>query len=275
MSATRPAVGFQSYTWQARHERGHPLPSFERVIEQVAAAGYDGVETSTTVLGALIDRPEQVRVALEAAHTRLVALALSPRSGWTDLAAREADLAAADRLIAFLRELGPGQRLALGSGVSRPGVDHEVAWRNMIDQYHRVAERARSAGLAVHVHPNSSAQSMVRFRHEYDRLVADLDPALIGFGPDTGHVARGDEAPLALIARHFARITHLHIKDAYAGGDYAFLGSGDVGVPAIVDFLRDRRYAGWIVAEEESDEGLRDPVATLSRSRAYLRDLGI
>ncbi|MBM4419925.1 MAG: TIM barrel protein [Chloroflexi bacterium] len=145
----------------------------------------------------------------------------------------------------------------------------------MIDQYHRVAERAHSAGLAVHVHPNSSAQSRVRFRAEYDRLVADLDPALVGFGPDTGHVPRGGEEPLALVARHIERITHLHVKDAYTNGDYAFLGSGDVGIPAIIGLLRERGYAGWIVAAEESEEGLRDPVATLSRSRAYLRGQGI
>jgi len=159
--------------------------------------------------------------------------------------------------------------------VTRPGADREVAWRNMIDQYHRVAERAHSAGLAVHVHPNSSAQSRVRFRAEYDRLVADLDPALVGFGPDTGHVPRGGEEPLALVARHIERITHLHVKDAYTNGDYAFLGSGDVGIPAIIGLLRERGYAGWIVAAEESEEGLRDPVATLSRSRAYLRGQGI
>lgn len=112
LGATRLAVRFQSYAWQARHERGDPLPPFERVIEQVASAGYDGVETSTTVVGALIDRPDAVRVALEAAGIRLVALACSPRSGWTDPPSREADLATADRLIAFLRALGPGQRLA-------------------------------------------------------------------------------------------------------------------------------------------------------------------
>ena len=268
-------VGFQTYTWQARREQGFPLPPFEQVIEEVAAAGYDGVETSTTMLGALLDRPSQVRAALDAADLRMVALAFSPRSGWTDPAFREADLAAADRLIAFLQGLGPGQRLALGSGIANSAADGNAAWHYMIDQYHRVAERARAAGLTVHLHPNSSAQSMVRMRADYDRLVADIDPALIEFGPDTGHIMRGDETPLALVSRHIGRITHLHIKDAHANGDYAFLGTGDAAIPAVIELLRERGYQGWIVAEDESNEGMRDPVATLSRSRAYLRGLGV
>jgi inosose dehydratase len=273
--ARRWPVRFQTYTWQARHERGHPLPPFGQVVDQVAAAGYDGVETSTTMLGTWFDRPDQVRAALEAAGISLVALAFSPRSSWTDPASREADLAAADRLIAFLCTVGTGQRLALSSGASAPGTDPQAAWRCMIDQYHRVAERARSAGLTVHVHPNSSAHSLVRLGAHYDRLVADLDPGLIEFGPDTGHITRGDETPLALVSRHFARLGHIHLMDARAGGEYAFLGTGDADIAVVVALLRERGYQGWVVAEEESEAGMRDPVATLSRCREYLRGMGV
>jgi len=107
-------VGFQTYTWQARLQRGHPLPSFEQIVDLVASAGYNGLETSTTVLGRLLEGPAVVRAALASAGIRLVALAFSPASGWTDPSAGAADLAAADRLIAFLQELGPGQSLAIG-----------------------------------------------------------------------------------------------------------------------------------------------------------------
>ena len=122
----------------------------------------------------------------------------------------------------------------------------------MIHQYHRVAEHAHSAGLAVHIHPNSSTHSMVRLQADYDRLLADIDPALIEFGPDTGHVMRGDETPLALVSRHSARIAHVHVK-AHADGAYAFLGTGDAAIPAVVDLAA----RAWLSRLDRGRRGVR------------------
>jgi inosose dehydratase len=269
-----PRVGCQTYTWQALLEHGGEQWRFEAIVEAIALAGFEGLETTPTMLGELFDRPERCRALLASNGLRLAALALSSPTGWTDPAREDQDFALAERAIRFLEPFGPGARLALGGGRSTTSDDRDAQFEQMLRRYHQVAERAVARGLVVNVHPTSAPGSILRARADYDRLAAALDPALLSLGPDTGHIVRGDEPPLDFIQRHFERITHLHLKDARAGGDYAFMGTGDADLPAVVAFVRERGYAGWLIAEEESEASRADPAGSVRACREYLRALG-
>ena len=140
--------------------------------------------------------------------------------------------------------------------------------------YHRVAELALARGVPAHVHPTSMPDSLILGKAEYERLVAALDPVVVGLGPDTAHITRGDEPALDFVGRHAERIVHVHLKDAHRGGDYAPLGTGDADVPAVVRRLAECGYAGWFIAEEESEASGAAPATAVRASREYLRDLG-
>jgi sugar phosphate isomerase/epimerase len=51
------------------------------------------------------------------------------------------------------------------------------------------------------------------------------------------------------------------------------LGDGVCDFPAIVKLLRDTRYEGWLISEEESDLVRRDLAGAMSRNRACPRSL--
>jgi len=95
------------------------------------------------------------------------------------------------------------------------------------------------------------------------------------FNPDAGHIVRGGQDLMACLRRHRSRIAHVHIKDVDAKGNWQRLGGGRIGWREALDFLRDTGYAGWIVAEEESDAAFADQAAAILRNRIYLRSLGM
>ena len=103
--------------------------------------------------------------------------------------------------------------------------------------------------------------------------------------------AGGD--PLGALAGYGDRIWHVHFKDCdpalaaqsrVEGWDYhasvrrgifCELGRGAVPFPSILDALRARGYAGWIVVEQDVLPGLGTPAASAIRNREYLHRLGI
>ena len=89
------------------------------------------------------------------------------------------------------------------------------------------------------------------------------------------------------------RIWYVHFKDAdlelarrsrEEGWDYfqalraglfSELGTGDVDFPAVVRWLRDHGYDGWIVVEQDVLPSLGTPLASAQRNREYLARLGL
>jgi inosose dehydratase len=267
------------------------------VLGAIAAAGYEGVETTPVMLGDLLDQPNRFAGMLSEHGLTLAALALSTPYGWTDPAREDEELRLTDRGISFLMGVAradaglvaPRPRLALGGGRApglrprlgrgphpNPLAEGEGAWAQMLRAYRLAAARAIAAGCAVNVHPTSTPDSIVRTGADYDRLVAGL-PADVRLGPDASHVVRGDDAPVALFRRHLARIGHVHLGDARRGpdGEFAMLGRGDADIPAVVALLAEHGYDGWLVAEEEAPESAADPAGAVAADRAYLRSLGV
>ncbi|MFN8525800.1 MAG: sugar phosphate isomerase/epimerase [Chloroflexota bacterium] len=265
-------VGCQTYTWQMLGDawRG----TMGDVLDAIAAAGFAGVETTWQMLGPLLDNPERFGDMLARRGLSLAALALSPPTGWSDPSAEAAELALADRAIEFLSALGLGGRLGLGGGRAPSRAQYREKFDQMIRMYHAVARRAVDRGLVVHVHPTSTDDSLLLVGAEYQMLVDRLDPALVGLGPDTAHITRGDERALDFVRRNARRITHIHLKDAFRGGDYATMGTADAEIEAVAAFLRDFGYTGWLIAEEESDSAGADPATSVRSCRAYLAARG-
>jgi inosose dehydratase len=285
-------VACQTYTWQMLGNRW--LGRLEPVLDLIASAGYQGVEITWQMLGAWLDRPRAARRQFDAHGLELAALALSPPSGWTDPGLTVDEEALVDRALNFLAAF-PAPRLGLGGGrlVGRAGYPEDTvpppastdphrsaAFDRMLVRYRRAAALAAGRGVAVHVHPTSTADSLIRVRADYDRLAAGLadllDSGSLQLGPDTAHIVRGDEPPIAFVNRYARRIGHIHLKDAGArGGPFAPLGSGDADIPAVLNALRAAGYAGWVVAEEESEGAASDPAAAVQSARTYLLTLGV
>jgi len=111
----------------------------------------------------------------------------------------------------------------------------------------------------------------------------------VGLLYDTGHCLFAGGDPAALLARHIARVVHVHCKDvrrdvlrralatdssfmgAVLDGIFTVPGDGCIDYPALLRPLAEHGYAGWLVVEAEQDPRKAHP---LTYARMGQRNLG-
>jgi inosose dehydratase len=263
-------IGHQTYSWEMLGSswRG----SADDIMDMVAAAGYEGVEFSNAMIGGYESRPAEFRRALEKRGLVPAAFAYS-RRGFTDPSGGDEDLAGAQRALEFAARLSVP--LALAGPSSESHDDEQKKLAHACRFYNEMARRGRNQGVVVAVHPHSHHTSLVLKAEQYDALLAATAESGLMFNPDTGHILRGAQDPVACIRRHRQRVVHVHCKDADARGSWQPLGAGVCDFSSLVKVLRDTGYEGWLISEEESDLVRRDLPGAMARNRAYLRSLGV
>jgi inosose dehydratase len=125
---------------------------------------------------------------------------------------------------------------------------------------------ARGVRLAYHHHMGAYVETA----DDVDRLMRVTGPE-VGLLHDTGHVTfAGGDAPTEL-AKHVARVVHVHCKDvrpavakmarnrgwsflqSVMNGAFSTPGEGGVDFAGIIGILRSAGYRGWLVVEGEQD----------------------
>src|SRR5690606_27886626 len=123
-------------------------------------------------------------------------------------------------------------------------------FERMATAMEEVGAHCREPGLSVGLHPHTG--TAVESRAHIDAALERLDPALVGFAPDTGQIAKGGSDILEVLRTHRHRITHVHLKDwcgrferdengreidptGYVG--YEPIGNGVLPMPEILDIL--------------------------------------
>lgn len=168
-------------------------------------------------------------------------------------------------------------------------------WRDFADGVNRVARAVHeSTGLRCVFHHHCGG--FVETASEIERLLAETDPEYVGLVFDTGHFAYGDggcERVLWALERFATRIGYIHFKDCdpqvlakarAEGWDYfqavrhavfCELGQGCIDFPAVVAWLTDLKYEGYITVEQDVLPGMGAPKASAARNRAYLKSIGL
>ncbi len=266
-------LGCQTYTWEmlGAAYRGGP----DRLLEMIAAAGYAGIEITDRMIGHYATTPDAFASALSGHGLTLVSYAVGSESGFTEPALLEADLAAADRAIAFAGAF-PGAMVSFGSAtVMSPG-PAESKFAVAAAFYNAAGERGVAAGVDIALHPSSHHSTLLASRADYDRIFAMTDPALIGWVPDTGHILRGKMNMLDVMRTYRERIRYVHLKDVDAAGRWAMLGDGLCDIAGVLEVAGEApRFNGWLVVEEESDQAAAEPEAAVRRNRVVMRRHGV
>jgi inosose dehydratase len=296
-----PRVGNAPVSW-AVYEADRPNPPYATVLDQIAAAGYEGTElgpygylpTQPEILArelaarnlalgsSFVPVPlEDPRARARAVHTCLLVGRLLATQGVGQL------IVADDEDPARARQAG-----RIPDDGSASWSDRE--WREAAATLHAIARALRDAlGLRVVVHHH--AGTFVETRDEIDRLLKETDPELVGLLLDTGHAVYGGVDPLDLVARHGARLGYVHLKDAredelervrtenvpmeeaWRRGVFCPLGAGVVEFPRLIEALRGRGYAGWLIVEQDvvpdaQGQLVPEPFSSARKSRLYLRE---
>ena len=284
---------------------GRVMPTAERLLDEIASAGYAGVDLGP--LGYLGLGPEL--------RQRLAQRGLGLCGGYIQLPFQEPPalqgaVSSLDRVLdAFAAVVGyvpgPPPRPTLAATASpghiqHPGraeADHSLGlddngWRTFAAGLQGVVDHCREHGFEPTFHPHLG--TWVQAHWEIARVLELTD---VGLCLDTGHLLVAGMSPETQIREWGDRINHVHLKDARLtvlqdlmdeGGDarqvwerdvFCSLGRGDLDTNAVLDGLRRIGYRGWLVVEQDvianSVRDFERAVADQVANHGFLAELGL
>jgi len=281
------------------------VPSGTQVLDQVAAAGYAGIDLGPVgylgdgerlgellaarglgLAGAYVELPYSDPDALEEALGELDAI-----------------LGVFDAVRSYLT--GPPPRPTLADkGTKRRAMlparsvrDHSLGydpdgWRRFAGGLARVIARCRDRGYEPTFHPETGTH--VEAPWEIERVLEVSD---VGLCLETGHMMLGGGDPVTMLRDLGDRINHVHLKDArrsvmagivtdeapvteiWTREAFCELGRGDLDADAVLDGLRRISFGGWLVVEQDilprSAERFARAAAEQRHNRAFLAERGL
>lgn len=304
MSA-RLRVGNAPCSWgtlEFEGTKGESIP-FHRMLDELAAAGYAGTELGDW--GYMPTDP----VALRAELTRrgLVMLGAFVPVALRDYTAHVSGLSTAlktARLLAAVAsdpkpylvladDNGAVPKRTLNAGRVTPELALSAReWSVFGDGANRIGRAVfDETGLRTVFHHHCAGY--VETPDEIERFLDVTHPDAVGLVFDTGHFAYGaGHFDIAAGLRRFAsRIQYVHLKDCSpqvaaqareAGWDYfealrhgvfCELGHGGVDFPAVLRWLDERAYSGYVLVEQDVLPGMGAPRDSAQRNRDYLRKI--
>lgn len=232
-----------------------------RAIAEIGAAGYQGVELFD---GNVLDYPggsKTLASSLAGAGVKLVAAYSGANFIFPDIL--EEELARISRVADAAAALS-AEHLVIGGGARRLEGVASGDYERLAEGLEKASALASARGLKAHYHPHLS--TIVEGPAEVDRI---LSLTSIGFCPDTAHLAAaGGDVP-AMIGKHRARISYVHLK-GLRREPFAFtpLDEGDLDNAAVIKALSETGYHGWILAELDA---WPDPKGGAARSLAFMK----
>jgi len=265
-------VGCQTFTWEMLGNAW--TGTADDLLSAISAGGYSGIEITDTMIGRYAADPHAFANALRDCGLTLVSFAFGSKSGFTGADAMKDDLVTAKRWIDYAAHF-PGALVSIGSATVVSDGPRDDKFAIAGEFYNRAGELGKAAGVEVAVHPSSHHNTLLFDRADYDRIFALLDPNLVGWVPDTGHILRGHADMLDTMRTYQDRIRYLHLKDVDAQGRWAMLGKGVLDTPAVIDLVSAApHFNGWLVLEEESETAGADPAAAVKANRQTMRGYG-
>lgn len=274
-------------SWGVDDVKNPYLPPWERVLDEAAQAGYQGLELGP--YGYLPLDLDVVGAALRKRNLFIVAGTIFD------------DLVAASNLDNLLRQTD--EICALVSSLPKVPQDprqhfqapyltvmdwgHQerdynaghsdraprlapADWDRMVDHLKAIAELAwNKYRVRAVIHPH--AGGYLEFEDEIRKVAADLPKATAGLCLDTGHLYYSGMDPLAFLREFADRLDYIHFKDidrkryeqvlterirffdGCAKGVMCPIGRGVIDYPAIRRLLLEIGYHGYITIEQERD----------------------
>ena len=244
------------------------------ILDDIARTGYDGCQ-----LGLGFPEGDALRSELAARGLRLAEVYASI-VGTVDGPVATALAEARERLrllvagagdVLCIAFDGSSDRDAFAGRANDPATPRltEDGWARTIELLETISAETRAAGARIAFHPH--AGTYVETPDEVARLGASIDPAVLPFCLDVGHYLVGGGDPVEALRTYGERVSHVHQKDVdpevlaglregTVGGFgagirqrlFTELGAGVLDLDGALAVLADRRYAGWLMVEQDS-----------------------
>jgi inosose dehydratase len=253
-------LGAQTNAWPI--DPAH-FDTFLGVLSQIKQVGYTGFETGFLNLRSHFNAPEPARRSIASSGLTFFGIHIFlPPERW--------DPTTHLPPTALYQEVARGG-VALGaqhlifSGTPSPTTDdlkRKIAGLNDAGAF------SKSVGLPLAYHNHWwEFQSKVG---EIEALYAETDPGLVSFLLDAGHAYRGGADVPAFLRQHHQRIVALHLRD-YRDGQQVPLGSGTFPLAEVAAALTHLRWKGWVLNEEEREDGSKLGLKVMEPSFQALR----
>jgi inosose dehydratase len=284
-------------SWGIEKPTDPSYPSWERVLSEIAEAGYEGTELGP--YGFFPTDPGELSDALARRGLSLVGGSVmrpfhleAERASIVELARRTVALLSTQRsrFLVLIVDWTPDRVATAGRSDVAPRLD-QGGFSTLVRTMNEVAHVAREGGITPVLHAH--AGTYCEFPDELDRVRSALEPGLVKVCVDTGHAIYAGFDPVALLADLGDDLAYVHLKDvnpavlaearakglsfweAYSAGIFCPLGQGANDFKAIRQVLGDLGYEGWATVEQDADpNGGSDPLRDARASREHLSSCG-
>jgi len=275
---------------------------FAQVLDEIRETGYQGTELGDWGFMPVI--PSELRKELDNRALSMVGAFVpvflkdkAKHAAGAEAAVKTAKLMAdagfPDAFIVLADENGSIKERTTNAGrvTTTMGLSKNE-WKTFAEGADLVAGEVKSStGLRTVFHHHCAGY--VETPPEIDTLLSLTDPSLVGLVLDMGHYMFGGGNPLEALKKHKDRIWHVHFKDCHPGiaaksrnegwdyfksvanGVFCELGKGSVDFKSIVSELKEQKYSGWIVVEQDVLPGMGNPKVCAQRNRDYIKSLGL
>jgi len=262
--------------------RDEMAADFRGTLEKVKALGYDGVEFA----GLFGQEPAQIK-------RMLAEIGLAAVSAHVPL---EALLASPEAVVAAYREIGCGfVAVPYVTEERRPGA---AGFADTIEDIRALGEAARAQGVTLLYHNHDFEFEKVNGEYGLDVLYREVLPELLQTEIDVCWVKVAGLSPADYIKKYTGRAPVVHLKDFFMKGDkkpeklYALIGLADDGEPQQEELFgfrpvghgkqdmpailcaAEQAGAQWVVVEQDEPAPGDTRLASVEKSREYLRSQG-
>jgi sugar phosphate isomerase/epimerase len=261
--------------------------SIERAIEQIASAGYQGVELLADVphawpAGLLPERKDSIRRTLERCNLEISNInafmmnaIADPRQpywypGWTDSDPhyRAIRREHTKRALRLASELGAPNITTEPGGRLEPGVSRAQAADTFYDELMPCVEVAEEARVRLLIEPEPGL--LIERFGQYLEFIQRIDSPWVGLNFDIGHAFCVGEDPQDWVPRMAAHTRHYHLEDIAATRVHKHLipGHGAIDFEATLSAIRATGYEGWLTVELYTC--IENPDAAAREAKEYL-----
>jgi hexulose-6-phosphate isomerase len=240
--------------------------SFERGLELVKKAGFDGIELwlgDVPWLQMATKDAEVQELRRKVENAGLVVSNVSTGLHWDkplsarDPKVREQGIRIVERQIETATLLGTDAILVV-AGLVTEEVPYNEVYLRCVDAMKQLAPKASQARVKIGCENCNSEQRFLLSPREFAQFLDDVNQPAVGLHLDVGNIHDTGFAE-QWIEMHGPRITRIHLKDVMKKrgrcGDqsvYTNLFLGDNNWPAIRAAMSKVGYDGWLVAEMEA-----------------------
>lgn len=249
---------------------GSPIPQKDRflaALDDIAKAGYEGIETNFASLEHSFDDPGLMREEFRKRRLELIGLHGSPRLANAELA--ETEMRKGERIARGIRALGGGLFVMSGSGVARTA-DGKLSgdvlqlWCRNLNTFGQYCAD-QGVRLCVHNH----AKEVSNNAEELLRVMEGTNARVVSFVVDVSFFLDVGLKPEEWVARFAPRMAGIHLRDHKAAKEVV-LGEGELNPEAVAAELRKAGWSGWVILELNKRTDRTSP-QMIKEARSYMK----